>query len=125
MEYQRSSQCSNKYTIDRIERISKIYAFLLYVNRESEPKFKIVDKIAKGEKESVKGMVCGNLSAELIDKYRKMLFPGIVFGANSNTSKISQCNDVELGFMRKAARDTNLVWFMNPEEYIIRMSINK
>ena len=101
--------------------IGKVFGFLFYDAHDTSSKFKIVDKIAKGEKESVKGMVCGNLSAELIEKYRKMLFPGIFFGANSNTSKISQCNDVELGFMRKAASDPKTVWFMNPEEYLIRI----
>jgi hypothetical protein len=103
----------------RPKEISKIYGFLTYESRELPPKFKILDKVSKGEKESVKGMVCGYVQPRLMEVYFNMLYPGVSFSTKGNTNKAAICNDLELGFMRKSLRDTSKIWFFTPEQHII------
>jgi hypothetical protein len=61
-------------------------------------------------------MVCSNISNQLIRNYIKLLFPDISF-TNPSTNKSTFCNDIEIGFMRKNAKD-KMISFMNPEEFL-------
>jgi hypothetical protein len=101
--------------------IGKLYAYMVLESRDSSPFLKIVDKIAKGEKESVKGLKCNNMNGELIRKYLKLLYPNFKYTPEMNTNKAVRCNDIELGFINKPPDGTQK-WYLSTEERIIHLS---
>jgi hypothetical protein len=94
--------------------VSKVHGFIKYENLDSAAILRIVDRNKNGEKESVKGMVCNSVNKEHIRDYLRM------FGlTHRGSSKISECNDIEVCFMRKSDADKALYWFLCPEEYLL------
>ena len=59
---------------------------------------------------------------ELMKKYLSMMFPGFNFANMKHNTKLAQCNDMELGFIRKNRSDPKLAWYYTAEEHLIMIS---
>lgn len=99
---------------------SKIYGFLKYDSKGSQPIFKIKDQLQKGDKKSVKGISCSSKMITDIRGQIDMLDKSASELSKSITRKDILCNNIEYVFYEKDKKlQGGNKWYYTPEENFI------